>query len=155
MFRKGKGIFDMVWTKPLRQTAQYWHTGVRSGVLSCEEVKYEVLLETLGGEDLLSLMIGARNFEPYYNSNSTGLQFIFGEPGLEVQLVPMAIGSSATSSFYTADADAYYQLGITVARPQHTVSDLLRPAWNQIVIDDLAKLIPTFEKVAKVALSFG
>lgn len=134
--------------------------GIKSRTsLDKSELMYTTLIETLGGKDMLSLMIGARKFEPYY-SDGMGLRFIFGEPGLEVQLVPMAIGSSATNSFYTADfysadADVYYQLGITVARPQHTIGDLFRPDWSQIVIDDLTKLVPTLEKMAKVALSFG
>lgn len=128
-----------------------------SEVLSLEEVKCSTLIEALGGEDWLSLMMGARDFEPYYRFMKVGLQFTFGEPAREAQLIPRAVGSSSYS-FYTvepAHCVMCYQLVVAVAAEKRTMLDLFKPSWNQIVIDDLAKLVPTLEEVAGVVLSFG
>jgi hypothetical protein len=132
--------------------------------LSLDEVKYLALLETLGGEDLLCLMIGARDFEPYYNSNSTGLQFIFGEPERQALFVPMSVApdnwfegkitiGSSTNSFYSAET--YYWLGVTVSTENITLLDQFKLSFVRYVTGDLTELTEIFEELAKVALSFN
>jgi hypothetical protein len=121
---------------------------VKSGVLSADEIQHTVLIEALGGEDLLSLMIGAHDFEPYYSRNCIGLQFIFGEPERWALLVPLSV-----NSFY--EAETCYQIGVTVSIEEKTLSDKFKPSFSQYVIDDLRELIPAFEKMAKVALTFN
>ena len=117
---------------------------------TAEDVTFDSLLERLGGRDILTLMIDARDFAPT-NVDNLGLQFDFRIPGVSefcrVKLVPFV-------SWYMdfREDTVNYQISMCIC----TESGMnLIGCWQLSlslgVPDHLAR---TFERIAGCTLSF-
>jgi hypothetical protein len=118
-----------------------------------EQVSYEALLDTFGGQEYLELMINARDFAPIY-CGTQGLSFTFKVAENDklrlVRFVPMA-HSSTNDSFYAPvrrytlrmTIETLNGLSFELAKPYHCV-DLTHPENMVKVFETAANLTVTF-----------
>lgn len=113
-------------------------------------VYHTALLELLGGEDLLSLMINANDFYPLY-SNGQGLRFTFYGQGEKksAYLYPMAYNAhSLTFTNTSISPPIMYMVNMEI-KPKSSGKLL-----NSMIVYTPQYLKSTFEVGAEVALSF-
>ncbi len=122
-------------------------------MLKSAEVAYGALLNVLGGEDILRLMIDADEFAPVYATNQ-GLKFTF-RSGVErelrsVQFVPMAVPAGANGEYtYTYE----YQLRMIVQSLIANNWRLVKP-YHCVDMMSLDNMVRTFSTVTRLTLSF-
>jgi len=123
-------------------------------MLELEEVTYDALLEVLGGQEWLELMINARDFEPIYHVGKQGLSFTFkvaeDDKLRMAKFTPMA-HSSTNDPFY---APSYkYDLRMTIEALNGLSFELVKP-YHCVDFQSLDNITRTFEVATNLTLTF-
>jgi hypothetical protein len=116
-------------------------------------IKWEALIDALGGREWLELWINATDFAPLYHPDE-GLLFTFKirqEDKLKrVKLIPMA-HSTTSDSFYVPSPT--YDIKIIIEEINGWSLGVSPPYRSELVFDP-AYLTRTFERTAQVAINF-
>lgn len=119
----------------------------RAGFFDERDVKWRALVENLGGEDVLSMMIGAYDFSPLYY-NDEGLQFFYTR-GTDRVLHHRATFNPINVEHSLLSGSHSYNIGIRVHHAWDQLNDYTGIAYHP------SELIKTFEKVSGLVVGFG
>lgn len=120
---------------------------------TAEEIYQDSILNSLGGSDLLELMIEARDFQPIYY-NRQGLQFTYTSPEEwapvnRAKFIPMAAFEDGLQYF----APTIYQLRLVI---EARLGDRweMRKAYHVVTLSDPRRIVKTFEAVTGLTIGF-
>lgn len=117
---------------------------------TAEDVTFDSLLERLGGRDILTLMIDARDFAPT-NVDNLGLQFDFRIPGVSefcrVKLVPFV-------SWYMDFREDVVNYQVIMSMCTESGMNLIGYGQSSLSLGVPDHLARTFERIAGCTLSF-
>lgn len=117
-----------------------------------EDILYDNLLDRLGGQEMLELMIEARDFGPVHY-NKQGLRFTFKlqreERLRQAEFIPIAI-SSTTQSYY---APPTYQIRLVIQTLNGLSWELVKP-YHNVILEHPDRMVKVFEATTLTAITF-
>ena len=119
-----------------------------------DQVTYDSILDVLGGEDMLRLMIDAENFDytERIGRRDCGLRFHFrsGEDLRKAEFVPIkGVRFEPTIGF----DENYYTISLTIKTFNGGSFEMVKP-WDCIRLTNPRNIVKTFETMAKVTVGF-
>jgi hypothetical protein len=122
-------------------------------MFEAEEIKYESLLERLGGRESLELMINARDFSAIYH-NKQGLSFTFRVHDNDRLRIAKFIPCPLSRAHDSYSRPQYmYQIRMTIETLKGISFELAKP-HHHVILEHPTRMKGTFETAAQVAITF-